>query len=98
MYTVRLCRDSTGWFATMSDELADYPGVCTHWEEPFQSPDDAMRGLDLAQSLAYRLEGEALWSPQTAPLSLLDASLRAEAPIPAPQHPTPLAQARSAAG
>jgi hypothetical protein len=65
-YTVRLCRDLSGWFATLGDDMSDYPGVSVQWETAFESPDRAMSVLDLAQALALRLVGEAFvsWRPE----------------------------------
>lgn len=48
MHTIRLCRDLTGWFATMSADVPSYPGVRVHWAAAFESQGQAMRVLDLA--------------------------------------------------
>ena len=59
-YSVRLCRDLTGWFATMGGDAPPcYPGVRFHWEADVTTAGDAIRVLDLAQALAKRLRGEA---------------------------------------
>jgi hypothetical protein len=58
-YTVRLCRDLTGWFASMSDDVDGYPGASIQWESAFDCPDRAMSVLEVAQDLAQRLVGEA---------------------------------------
>ena len=55
MHTVRLCRDLTGWFATMSPDVPKYPGVRVGWAAAFESAEHAMRVLELAQALAHRL-------------------------------------------
>ena len=26
MFTIKLCNDLTGWFASLSDDVAEYPG------------------------------------------------------------------------
>jgi hypothetical protein len=69
-YTVRLCRDLTGWFASMSDDIAGYPGASVQWESAFECPDRAMSVLDMAQDLAQRLVGDAFlsWWPEPEPL------------------------------
>jgi hypothetical protein len=54
-HTVRLCRDLTGWFATLGDDVVEYPGASVHWETAFESPAHAMSVLDLAETLAQRL-------------------------------------------
>jgi hypothetical protein len=59
-YTVRLCRDLAGWFASMSDDIAGYPGAIVQWESAFDCPDRAMSVLEVAQDLAQRLVGGAL--------------------------------------
>jgi hypothetical protein len=59
-YTVRLCRDLTGWFASMSDDVAGYPGSSVQWESAFDCPDRAMSVLEVAQDLAQRLVGGVL--------------------------------------
>jgi hypothetical protein len=92
MYTVRICRDVTGWFATMNEDLDGYPGVSTHWEELFATSDEAMQGLDRARALAHRLEvaGFLLGKPSTrGPLGVRPmqggraAEPRPSAPLPA---------------
>jgi hypothetical protein len=68
-YTVRLCRDLTGWFASMSDDISGYPGTTVQWESAFDCPDRAMSVLDLTEDLAQRLPGEtfAFWGPRPEP-------------------------------
>jgi len=68
-YTVRLCRDLTGWFASMSDDISGYPGTNVQWESAFDCPDRAMSVLDLTQDLAQRLAGEMFlpWEPRPEP-------------------------------
>ena len=68
-HTVRICKDLTGWFATIGDDTPGYPGVRVHWEQTFLSPDDAMRILELAEALAHELRGERLlyWQPEPSP-------------------------------
>jgi hypothetical protein len=68
-YTVRLCRDLTGWFASMSDDVPGYPGATVQWESAFECHERAMSVLDLAQDLAMRLVGDAFlsWGPQPEP-------------------------------
>ena len=63
MITVKLCNDLTGWFATLSDDLAEYPGVTVHSEQAFETSAQALRALDLTQVLAQRLGGSpGLWA------------------------------------
>ena len=57
MITVKLCNDLTGWFATLSDDAAEYPGVTVHSEQAFETSAQALRALDLTQVLAQRLGG-----------------------------------------
>jgi hypothetical protein len=59
MFTIRLCHDLTGWFATQGDDTLGYPGVRVHGEHAFASAHDAMRALDLTQALAQRLSCES---------------------------------------
>jgi hypothetical protein len=68
-HTIRICKDLTGWFASMGDDATGYPGVSVHWEQAFRSPEDAMGALDLAQALAQRLRGPTLrfWKPKRRP-------------------------------
>lgn len=67
-YTVRLCQDLGGWFATMSGDLPLYPGVRVHWAAGFENHDPAMAVLESAQALAHRLaEERATWAPHRAP-------------------------------
>ncbi len=63
--TVKLCNDLTGWFATLSDDVAEYPGVTVHSEHGFETSAEALRALDLTQVLAHRLGGSP-WPGQAA--------------------------------
>jgi len=68
VHTVRLCRDLTGWYATLSDDRPAYPGARVHWAAAFENPNHAMAVLDLAQALAFRLAEERVaWNPGQAP-------------------------------
>jgi hypothetical protein len=59
MFTIRLCHDLTGWFATQGDDVLGYPGVCVHCEHALPTAGDAMLALDMTKVLAQRLSGEA---------------------------------------
>lgn len=80
-YTVRLCRDLSGWFATLCDDLLGYPGATVQWQMAVESPEQAMSVLDVAQTLAQRLVGEAFvsWVPEPGPAPTRATWLRASA-------------------
>jgi hypothetical protein len=59
IFKVKLCNDLTGWFASLSDDVAEYPGVTVHSEQGFSTSDEALRALDLTQVLAQRLGGDS---------------------------------------
>jgi hypothetical protein len=68
VHTVCLCKDLSGWFATLSDATLHYPGARVHWAAGFENPDQAMAVLDLAQALAFSLADEELvWPANRAP-------------------------------
>lgn len=51
-YTVRLCRDRSGWFATRDGVV---PQELVRWSETFADAAQAVRVLDVAALIAQRL-------------------------------------------
>jgi hypothetical protein len=80
MFTVKLCSDLSGWFASLSDDLADYPGVTVHSEQVFETHDHALRALDLTQVLAQRLADSPVAPPRFGVSPFAAAGNRARTP------------------
>jgi hypothetical protein len=80
VFTVRLCNDLTGWFASLSDDVAEYPGVTVQSEQGFETHDEAFQALDLTQVLAQRLTGSAGTSTRVQASPFAPDRNRASAP------------------
>jgi hypothetical protein len=89
-FTVRLCRDLTGWFATLGDDVIGYPGASVHWETAFENPSHPMSVLDLAETLAQRLVDD-----RSSPGQEAEAASHSEANERPPQHAPPSISAAS---